>query len=230
MKIGLISDIHSNVYGLRSVLKKLKNTDIILCAGDLTGYYTFANEVFDEIEKNKIQWIKGNFDDFLFKSTNNQIIQDSVDYTKKVIKPENLKKLKNAPTDMTLVLDGIRFKVYHGSPWGEESVYPDYKNFAKFNKVNADVIILGHTHYPMEKRIGDKIIINPGSCGQPRDYESKASCAIFDTKTRKTKFYRLSYNRRKIISAIKLYGFDQKLIDILKRKKPFDFTHGKEKK
>jgi len=218
MKIGLISDIHSNVYGLRSVLKKLKNTDIILCAGDLTGYYTFVNEIFDEVEENNIRWIKGNFDDFLFKNTpKNQIIQDSVDYTKKVIKPENLKKLKNAPTDMTLVLDGIRFKVYHESPWGQEYIYPDFDHFDKFEKVNADVIILGHTHYPMEKLIGDKVIINPGSCGQPRDFEPKVSCAIFDTKTRKTKFYRLNYDRKKVIDQVKLLGLSYELINILKR-------------
>lgn len=201
-------------------MEKLKKTDVIFCAGDITGYYTFINEVFDEVEKNNIRWIKGNLDDFLFKNTSkNQIIQDSIDHTKKVISPKNLKKLKNAPIDMTLVLDGIRFKVYHGSPWGEEYIYPDFGHFDKFEKVDADVIILGHTHYPMEKHIGDKIIINPGSCGQPRDYEPKVSCAIFDTKTRKTKFYRLNYDRRKVIDQVKSLGLSYELIDILKRDK-----------
>lgn len=45
MKIGLISDVHSNIYGLTSVIDELQSCDVILCAGDITGYYTFTNEV-----------------------------------------------------------------------------------------------------------------------------------------------------------------------------------------
>lgn len=65
MKIAVISDIHSNIYALESVLDDIKNRDIdlIACTGDLVGYGTRPNEVINTIRKNRILTIMGNYDD-----------------------------------------------------------------------------------------------------------------------------------------------------------------------
>jgi diadenosine tetraphosphatase ApaH/serine/threonine PP2A family protein phosphatase len=51
---------------------------------------------------------------------------------------------------------------------------------------------------------GVRYLINPGSVGQPRDRNPRASCAIYDSETRIIKFYRLDYNieeaQRKILA------------------------------
>lgn len=221
MLIGIISDIHSNIYGLKAVLHKLQKTDIIICAGDITGYYTFVNEVFTELKNNKIQFIKGNFDNFLFSdSFKNKIIQESVNYTKNVITLENLELIKNAKTKLSLKIDSKQIKVFHGSPWKiDEYINPNYKSFEKFKLINADLIILGHTHKPMIKKIGQTIIVNPGSCGQPRDYDDRASCAIYDTKTCEVNIFRIKYDYNPIIKAVIRHNLDPKLISILKRTK-----------
>lgn len=215
----MISDIHANVYGLRAVLHKLKNADIILCAGDVTGYYTFVNETFDLLAKYKVQFIRGNHDDFLFQKEfpDNPIYQQSINFTRANILPENLQRLKKIPDTKNLALGGMRLKMYHGSPWGMKYIYPDFADFDHFKSISADVIILGHTHFPMIKKVGKKIIVNPGSCGQPRDNNPRASFALLDTETGKIVIKRVAYNLSPVIGAVKKYQLSQELIDILER-------------
>ena len=223
MKIGIIADIHSNIYGLKNILKELTEVDTILCAGDIVGYYTFVNEVFDEFRKRNIRTILGNHDAYLLGAlpvSANLTVQHSIEYTKKAINKENidyLKKIKKASLDIKI--DGLKIRMYHGSPWNEfeEYVFPDYQNFNKFRDIDADLIILGHTHWPMIKKVEKKTIINPGSCGQPRDYNSKASYAILDTKTKNIQIKRVDYEINKTCQAVKEANLDVELIKILTR-------------
>lgn len=225
MTIGIISDIHSNIYGLKSVLKKLQNTDLILCAGDIVGYYTFVNEVIDEIRKKNIQSILGNHDAYLLETIpipDNPIKKISIEYTEKIITKKNLDYLKKIATPYKeLVIDAIKIKMYHGSPWNyfEGYIYPDHHNFDKFKKIDADIIILGHTHWPMIKRVNKTIIVNPGSCGQPRDYNPQASFALLDTKTKEVAIKRVEYKVDNVCNAVKKADLDTELINILKRTK-----------
>lgn len=222
MKVGIISDIHSNIYGLRSVLKRLKGLDLILCAGDITGYYPFVNEVFKELESHDVTFIKGNHDAHLCGDKIKDLSPiefKSFEYTKNHITDANLNKLINTPLEQQLTVDGFKIVMFHGSPWDklEEYIYPDYQNFDKFKQIDADVIILGHTHYPMIKQIGERLVINPGSCGQPRDYDQRASFAILDTQIKKVRIGRIQYDVEKVCQAVRKLGFDNKLSAILKR-------------
>ncbi|GAJ13253.1 unnamed protein product, partial [marine sediment metagenome] len=143
----------------------------------------------------------------------------SFEYTKNHITNINLDKLRNAPLQQELSIDGLKVVMFHASPWDklEEYVYPDYPDFEKFEVVDADVIILGHTHYPMIKQIGGRLIINPGSCGQPRDYDPRASFAILDTLTKEVSIERVQYDVEEVCQAVRKLGFDSKLSAILKR-------------
>ena len=225
MKIGIISDIHANIEGLKSVLNKLKDVDTILCAGDIVGYYTFVNEVIDLIREKNIQCILGNHDAYLLGLIPlpvNSIVREPIEYAKRHITKENLNFLKAiGKTSFELTIDNCTIKMYHGSPWDEfeEYIHPNFDNFEKFKAEKADVVVLGHTHYPMEKRIGKMLIINPGSCGQPRDYNPKASYAILDTKTMKVEMKRVAYNLEKISAQAQKEGFDDYVVQVLKRTK-----------
>ncbi len=222
MKIGIISDIHANIYGLKAVLKKMKRADVILCAGDIVGYYTFANEAIEEIKKNNIKCVLGNQDAYLLGAitmSKNPLIKAPLNFTRKIISKNNLeylRKIKNGSAKIEI--DGLKIMICHGSPWDkfEGYIYPDFNNFDKFKKIKSDLVILGHTHRPMIKKIGNLTIINPGSCGQPRDYNNKASCAIFDTKSKKAKIIRVKYDISKVLKALEKQNFDKKLGAMLK--------------
>lgn len=222
MKIGIISDIHSNAYALRNVLRMLEGMDLILCAGDITGYYPFVNEVFEELKGYNVILIKGNHDAYLCGDKIKDLSSielKSFEYTKNHITKVNLDKLRNAPVQQELSIDEFKVVMFHGSPWDklEEYIYPDYPEFDRFKEIDADVIILGHTHYPMIKQISEKLIINPGSCGQPRDYDPRASFAVLNTLTKEVRIERVQYDVEKVCQVIRKLGFDSKLSEILKR-------------
>ena len=46
--------------------------------------------------------------------------------------------------------------------------------------VDADVILLGHTHVPAIRRVGNTHIVNPGSLGQPRHGLPSATYAVWE--------------------------------------------------
>jgi len=220
MKIGIISDIHSNLYGLISVITKLQSCDLILCAGDITGYYTFINEIFDILEDNNIIFIRGNHDEYLLQNSSdrlNMILKKSVEYTKKKITKNNLFKIQKAPIFLNKELNGIKIKMYHGSPWNflEGYIYPDYKQFEKFRDLDADLIILGHTHVPFINYVDEKIIFNPGSSGQPRDKDNRASYGVFQTENKSLEIKRTEYDINKVIQAAKTDGIDSQIIQML---------------
>jgi len=224
MRIGLISDIHSNIYGLKSVLARLKGTELILCSGDITGYYPFVNEVFEELKNYNVMLVKGNHDAHLCgdKIDDLRPIEPiSLAYTQKHITNANLDIIRNAPLEQRIEINGIKVAMFHASPWNklEEYIYPDYTGFDRFKEIDADAVILGHTHYPMVKKIKGRLVINPGSCGQPRDYDPRASFAILDTSTRNVNIERVQYDVEKVCAAVKELGFDSKLADILKRRR-----------
>lgn len=226
MKIGIIADIHSNIYGLQAVLQELENIDTILCAGDIVGYYTFVNEVFDELRKRNIKCILGNHDAYLLGRLDllsfNPSARASLLFTRDNIAKNNLDYLENiGKAHLDIEIDGLKISIRHGSPWNEleEYIYPDYLKFERFQQIEADLVILGHTHWPMIKRVGKVMVLNPGSCGQPRDYNPQASYAIFDTKTRDVIIKRIEYDVNKVCRGIQQKSLDKELIKILKRTK-----------
>ena len=48
MKLGIISDVHSNVVALKKVLHELKDVGMIIHAGDIVGYNPYPNEAVDK--------------------------------------------------------------------------------------------------------------------------------------------------------------------------------------
>jgi len=64
--------------------------------------------------------------------------------------------------------------------------------------------VMGHTHYPMLKRIGSTAVINPGSVGQPRDRKPGACWALFDTKDHTIELRRENYDSSSLVRECQL--------------------------
>jgi putative phosphoesterase len=94
--------------------------------------------------------------------------------------------LGSLPLTGTLEAGGQRLFTVHASP--REYLYrytltPDAAEAhlcAEIAGVDADVVLLGHTHFPMIRRAGGRTVINPGSVGQPRDGDPRASYAVIE--------------------------------------------------
>lgn len=228
MKIGFISDIHSNIYGLREVVRELNRSQVkkIFCAGDVMGYYPFPNEVCEYMRQLKIPCVKGNLDAIVsgqLPVSKQKRTDYVVDFTREKLLDTHKEWLKNLPKRITCDISGKQLLIVHGSPWDElnEYVYPDYDNFERFSLLDYNIVVMGHTHYPFVRQEGDVLLINAGSCGQPRDYIPLASAAIYDTQTLSAKILRVEYNIDAVASAAQKLDFPEKVVRILyRRRKP----------
>lgn len=242
MKIGIISDIHGNIHGLNAVLNNLGDVDLLLCAGDISGYYYQVNAVFETLCNYRFTFILGNHDLYLLKFLGYNHIPQLMPYYKTMIsrtayntkyglglevvgnniKASYARLLTEAKLEETLIVEDHIIKMFHGSPWNpaEEYIYPEYKSWSKFAQIEADIIILGHTHIPFIKQVSGKIVINPGSCGQPRDYDPRASYIKIDTSSWETVIERVEYNVSNLIEEIdKFEPHNEKIKNILIRTK-----------
>ena len=229
MKICVFSDIHGNgaAFCVAYDIIISEKADINIFLGDLCGYYFDQKEIFLMLQTipNLIA-LKGNHDDLFLciVINNNEELRQT--YLKKYgISMENL--LDQDTSELNQWLSGLResyrhtdsgFAFYHGSPWDPLNgyVYPD-SPLDKFLDYPFSLFVLGHTHYPMVRTINDKLIVNPGSLGQPRN-GGLPTYAIIDCDSKKVIFREISYDKTDLIRQIdKLDGNNEYLKKILYR-------------
>jgi putative phosphoesterase len=223
MKIAIISDIHSNANALNAVLADMTNVDTIFCAGDIVGYYADPNEVCELLRQAGNVTIRGNHDAYVMGELaprEGPRAAYRTDWTREVLTKDNHAWLATLSVEVSLELDGKQIKFRHASPWDEETyLYPDSKRLQDIHLEVREILILGHTHWPMAVHCGEGILINPGSVGQPRDWSPMASYVILDTRTLKFEFRRVSYDVEKLQERLARQGWDHYAISVLNKSK-----------
>lgn len=204
MKVAVLADIHANLPALERVLREVDGMPKF-CCGDLVGYNPFPNEVIDLLKKENIVSVLGNHDSAILTGDTywfNQIATSAIEWSIEELTEENLDYLKT----LAQIYDS-EFYMTHGSPKNPLEEYirpedPDYVFGDLFNYTKNDAIALGHTHIPFVKRVGEKLVFNPGSVGQPRDLDSRASYALFDLETGEVEIKRVKYDIEKTAKKI----------------------------
>lgn len=196
MKIGLISDIHCNLRGLEQALSLLDDCDEVLCAGDIMYQYRFSNDVLARLRERGVRAILGNHDKTVLYSPNHPLRSSST------VEPASLRDLGELPNSLSLTFGHLRLQMYHGSPWDDAEgrvtpyLYPQStEQMRRLAELPADVVVLGHTHVPFTHQIADLLVVNPGSCAEPRDGTATPSCAVLDADSRDVEFRRFSLDR-----------------------------------
>lgn len=227
MLLGIVSDPHGNSYGLEAALSALddEGVDQIVCAGDVIGYYPFVNETITRLRDRGVTCIAGNHDLYLrgeLTVSDERWHAYHLDYVDQVITSANRTWLAELPLHLELEFDATSIRVCHGSPWSaEDYVYPDKVDGVRFQDVRADVLVMGHTHIPLVRKIsrprGELLLLNPGSCGQPRDYIPLAAYAVLDTTTRRARVGRVPFDTEIVCNRCRDLEFGAPVIDILTR-------------
>lgn len=183
MKIGVMADVHSNLAAFQAVLKHMPKVDRLICAGDLVGYAAEPNEVIALARSNGIQTVMGNHDYSAITrdvAGLNPIAARAALWTADNLQDDNARYLRGLPEQLELTCGDKIIHVVHGSPRDPlfEYVFPDLSNrelVELTRDIDADIIVLGHTHVPMRRTIQGKLVLNPGGVGQPRDRDARAS-------------------------------------------------------
>jgi putative phosphoesterase len=202
LKVLVISDIHSNLAALEAVLDDAGPWDAAISAGDTVGYGPNPEECVDRLYFKRFKCVAGNHDNAVATIETdwfNDDAQDAIRINRGQLSLASLRWLGKLPTELKLELDGFRISVYHGSPTEPLTSYI-YPNYAEAHAVSflsqtgADVLILGHTHISYKIKRGDRLMLNPGSVGQPRDGNPQASYLILETDPLKAEHRRVEYN------------------------------------
>ncbi len=236
--LGVLADIHSNFSALESVISDIKlhypEVKEIYNLGDTVGYGPDPQKCIDEIMSNKLitRSIKGNHDHYVAQAS----IPPGVNlWAKKAIHFQ----IENTGIEHRWQLANIHTIIYskhlefsheiamvHGSPQYplSEYIHPDTekqkKLFDFMSTSNIDILLLGHTHIPYsrikslesEKELR---IINPGSVGQPRDNDPRASYAVIDLKNLEVEIIRIEYDIQSVAQKMNSMGLPKYLSDRL---------------
>jgi len=230
VRYGIISDIHSNLAALQRVLTALSDQDIdrYLCLGDIVGYAARPNECCEMIRDLDCLAVVGNHDLAACHAGSERFFTSAaracILWTREVLAKDNRDFLASLPAVLTV--DGV--ELCHGSLADPEAyITTPAAALPSFGLMQQQLCFFGHTHYAewfvraqdgklpvhfsalagaqAEIAQDTRYMVNPGAVGQPRDGNSQASFAIWDTESRLLQIRRVGYDvettQRQIIEA-----------------------------
>ena len=152
-----------------------------LWCGDAVYEYRFSNEVIEVLHQREALYVLGNHESVLLSQAGIRA-REAPD-----VRRGNLEYMASRTSTIDLVIGGKRLIMTHASPVApyNQYVYPQSSELKELRNIDADYVILGHTHVQMVERLGRCLVINPGSAGEARDRANgrRLSCAIVDTSS-----------------------------------------------
>lgn len=239
MRYLVISDIHSNAPALEAVLRDAPPYDRILCLGDIVGYGPNPNECISRLRSLDAVVIAGNHDwgsvGLADLAMFNHDARQALRWTQRELAQGHWAYLRELSTQLRLT-DTVLLA--HGSPRDPVWEYLVSPGAAVqiFRDYEFTLLLVGHSHIPLVfewleteqsvdvKRPGigqqlrlDKrrLILNPGSVGQPRDGNPMASYAVMDMEAGTWVFHRVAYPVEITQERMRAAGLPPRLIDRL---------------
>jgi predicted phosphodiesterase len=217
VRVAVVSDIHSNLHALEAVLERIdaERPDAFWCLGDLVGYGPKPNECVELVRARATVCLAGNHDLAVRgRMDTNEFSGDAgvaAEWTRGVLTPDAGAYLDELEPEARV--DDVA--LYHGSArdaiW--EYVLTDEAALTTIAIADAPLVLVGHSHAALKASVrddvfegglaaaGDEIdfgdgrhLLNPGSVGQPRDGDPRASYLMLDLDARRARFERVAYD------------------------------------
>jgi protein phosphatase len=187
MRIVIISDLHSNFDALTALPEV---GDELWVLGDLVDYGPMPAEVVSYVRSHSEIVIRGNHDHAVGFNDDPRctlryaaMANTTMQYSKTELKSSAIRYLHDLPLIREITRDDCRFYLCHAIPSNPLYGYcaKDSDLWVKeLELVDADFLLVGHTHTPFIREIGGKTIVNPGSLGQPKTGKSNACYAVWE--------------------------------------------------
>lgn len=236
MRVALLSDIHANLPALEAVLDALVPYDAVWQLGDCVGYGPEPDAVVERLRSEGAIGIRGNHEAAALGQIDvawfNEDARTAIAWTAAHLSAATRAWLAALPERR---VEG-GFTLVHGSP--RDPTW-EYVHSAPVARANLSVLttshaLLGHTHEPRVFREDDgrvetlapghdsvleldarRALINPGSVGQPRDGDPRASAALLDTEARTVRWVRVPYPIGEVQARMRQTGLPARLIERL---------------
>ena len=241
MRFLIVADIHSNLEALRRVIDDAEERggfDRIWSIGDLVGYGPDPVACLDLVRGYDTVSVAGNHDlpptGRLSLEAFNVYAAAANRWTAKQLTSEQIGYLRDLP----FMLEFEGFTIVHGSPrdsiW--EYVVSPSTAAASFRHFDTRWCLVGHSHipflcrsqddtavfadFPLDTPValdGERMIINPGGIGQPRDGDPRSSYAVYDSDSRTIYHHRVEYDIAATQEKMTERGLPRYLIERLAR-------------
>jgi putative phosphoesterase len=209
MKILIISDVHANRHALEAVLNK-EAYDALIFLGDAVDFGPDPKSCVRFLidSSNKRFWgVRGDHDHAMAYGINSEC-GDELNYLSRVTRDwgegflvsEEVGFLRRLPVSSGFTIDGMDFELTH-------SAAPNTLNPCRCEYESEDIghksalrkkfKLTGHSHKPFIRKFGATTVLNPGSVGQPRDLDPRASYAVIENG--EVSIRRVSYDIEKTV-------------------------------
>ena len=236
MRVAVLSDIHSNRPALDAVLSALPEVDAIWQLGDVVGYGPHPNEVIERLSGSSAAGVRGNHDAAALGELDtewfNLEARQAVEWSGSQLTEHARRWLRALPA----VTQTEGFTLVHASPRDPVWEYVASPSIAAgvFDAFETSHCLVGHTHVPVAFRQQHggietidaamdgtlqlderRTILNPGSVGQPRDGDPRASAMILDTEALTATWLRVPYPIAETQAAMRSAGLPTRLVERL---------------
>jgi protein phosphatase len=210
VKIVIVSDIHANLAALQALPER--DFDQLWCVGDVVDYGPRPHEAVQWVKRNAAIAVRGNHDHAAGFSVDPQcslpfkrLAAETLRYTQEVCTKDDLKFLRDLPIHCEISVNSTRFYLVHATvtdPLFGYSPEQSERWLEEVTRIDADVLIVGHTHTPFVRTVGKTTIVNPGSLGQPKTGRPLACYALWKDGQISLKEY--PYPRSDTVQQIRL--------------------------
>ena len=237
MRIAVVSDVHANLHALDAVLADIGTVDATWHLGDTVGYGPDPNGVVERLSEVGAIGVRGNHDAAAAGGKEiewfNADARAAMEWTRRAISTQTLDWLRALP-ERREVED---FTLVHGSPLDPTWEYVTTTGAARENlgAVSTTHGLNGHTHVPIAFALngermetiapigepgieldGPRLLLNPGSVGQPRDGDPRASYLVLDLAERRARWGRVAYDIDTVRDRMRGHGLPTRLIERLR--------------
>ena len=220
--IAVLADVHGNMPALEAVLADIERQrpDEVLVGGDLVGRGPEGSRVVAAIRAASWPTIRGNHEDYLLDFHHHRVPESwwrqdrwaASRFMAAELSAADLAWLESRPPSLRSTLEPGLLLV-HGTPESANAGLGPWTSNAELRRhlaaVDAEVLICGHTHRPMDRRLPEGRVVNVGSVGLPFNRDPRAQYALFhrDGDTWRVEPRQVDYDRREIYDIYERSGF-----------------------
>jgi putative phosphoesterase len=231
MKVAIIGDIHANLPALEAVLAhaRAQGVEAIWNVGDFVGYGPFPDEVIQLLRRDYALSTSGSYDRKVlrFKKRKKKWRREkklekylACQWAYERLSKKNRRYLRFLSREIRMKVQTRRVFVTHTSPGsGKKSLTADTpaKHLGEMaREARADIIVCGHSHQAFVRQVEHAWFINPGSVGQPRDGDPRASYALLQITPDDIQVdpYRLEYDMDALVTAMRSHNLPEAFVQM----------------
>jgi putative phosphoesterase len=196
VRVATLNDIHGNLPALEAVLADVdrEGVDTIVCGGDVVSG-PFSAKVFDLLNtRPEVRFLHGNADRFVVEGVD-EYDQDW-EAERRRLGGERVASIATWPLTVELEIGDLGRTLFcHAIPSSDEPIFtrltPDDIVAELIGDVEADLVVVGHTHVQFDRRLATGLrIVNAGSVGMPYEGRRGAYWALLgdDVELRRTEY------------------------------------------